>query len=361
MKHLALLGDGPHLLTLAGHLRRSGFAVTLLPEPPREGDRHHGLAGVRTAPGLALVGAEGVDQLERFASTAEGHGLPWLFLCGEATELESADLTTVAYRAGALAVLPEGASAELVVQTAGRTIESLRLARQPANPPRRIHYRAGDTIDLRADETLRVIEGVVAQVAWHEDGTEGLVGLWGPEHLLTGHPEDACFLSFRAQTEAWVEIDPLTPDGDAFERLLERTRRLEAWSSVQSRQSMQQRLLGVLALLAEQFGEPCVEGTRIDVRITHAQLASAIGATRATVTRLLGPLRRRGLVQTVTVDEGERFCLPRTGRDRKDRDQTAPDRTDQDPTGRSKSGNSRSGRAGSPTENPTTTAPLSRF
>ena len=70
------------------------------------------------------------------------------------------------------------------------------------------------------------------------------------------------------------------------------------------------RLLGVLALLAEQFGEACSEGTLIDVRITHAQLAAAIGATRATVTRLLGPLRRNGLVLTVQSAAGERFCLP---------------------------------------------------
>ena len=312
MKHLALLGDGPLLLQLAVHLRRAGFAVTLLPEQPREGDRHHGLAGVRSAPGLALIGAGHADRLQCLASTAEGHGLPWLFLCGGDSEVASHDLTTVAYRAGALAVLPEGASAELVVQTAGRTMESLRLGHHSADSrPRRIRYRAGDTIGLRADEMLRVIEGVVAQVAWHEDGTEGLVGLWGPGSLLSGHPQDPCCLSFRTQTEAWVEIDPLTTDGDAFERLLERTRRLEAWSSVQSRQSMEQRLLGVLSLLAEQFGEPCPEGTLIDVRITHAQLAAAIGATRATVTRLLGPLRRRGLIQTITGDEGERFCLPR--------------------------------------------------
>ena len=34
MKHLALLGDGPHLPALALYLRRSGYAITLLPEPP---------------------------------------------------------------------------------------------------------------------------------------------------------------------------------------------------------------------------------------------------------------------------------------------------------------------------------------
>lgn len=310
MKHLALLGSGLHLLQVAGHLQASGFAVTLLPEATRDVDQH-GFSGTRSMPSLALVGADGEEELQRMAATAEGHRLPWLFLCGGSPTTDDGELTTVAYRAGALAVLPVGAPAELVVQAAGRAIESLALGGRFAdNPPRRLHYRAGDTIDLRADEMLRITEGVVAQVVWHEDGNEGLVGLWGTGHLLSGHPEDACCLALRAQSDVWVEIEPLSAAGDAFERLLERTRRLEAWSSVQSRQSMEQRLLGVLGLLAEQFGTPVAEGTLIDVRITHAQLAAAIGAGRATVTRLLGPLRRRNQVQTVTVDEGERLCLP---------------------------------------------------
>lgn len=42
----------------------------------------------------------------------------------------------------------------------------------------------------------------------------------------------------------------------------------------------------------------------------HAQLASAVGATRTTVTRLLGQLRRRGILLAVPAEGGERFCLP---------------------------------------------------
>ncbi|MCG8457780.1 MAG: Crp/Fnr family transcriptional regulator, partial [Holophagales bacterium] len=177
-------------------------------------------------------------------------------------------------------------------------------------------YRSGETIPLRVDELLRVVAGVVAHRVWHEDGAEGLVGLWGPGHLLAGHPDDACYLSIRAHTEAVVEVSRAAsqdwrPAGDTLERLLERIRCLEAWSAMQSRQNMEQRLLGVLTLLAEQFGEERAEGTVIDVRVTHAQLAAAIGANRATVTRLLGPLRRRGRISTIAAENGERFCLPR--------------------------------------------------
>ena len=305
MKHLAILGAGPPLMEVAVHLHRAGFAITLLPELPERPGKAF------SSPGLALASTSQIEELDVLASAAEYHALPWLFLCGDSQDDVGGELTTTAYRAGALAVLPADSSAELVVQTVERSIESLTVqGRRHGHGPRRRHYRAGETIPLRVDEMLCIIDGVLAQVAWHEDGAEGLVGLWGAGHLLSGHPEDDCGVALRAHTDAVVEVDRLSADGDAFERLLVRVRRLEAWSSVQSRQSMQQRLLGVLALLAAQFGEACSEGTLIDVRITHAQLAAAIGATRATVTRLLGPLRRNGLVLTVQSAAGERFCLP---------------------------------------------------
>ncbi|MEM8995302.1 MAG: helix-turn-helix domain-containing protein [Acidobacteriota bacterium] len=91
---------------------------------------------------------------------------------------------------------------------------------------------------------------------------------------------------------------------------LARVRGPEGRSGVQSRLHMQECSPGLLTLLAEPFGEAGAEGTSIDVRITHAQLAAAVGATRAPVTRLLGPLRRQGPVPPSTSSEGERDCPP---------------------------------------------------
>ena len=65
----------------------------------------------------------------------------------------------------------------------------------------------------------------------------------------------------------------------------------------------------MLSVLAEQFGCPYQRGVLIDVRLTHDQLASATAATRATVTRALGQLRRRGAIWTVNSRAGRRLCL----------------------------------------------------
>jgi len=56
------------------------------------------------------------------------------------------------------------------------------------------------------------------------------------------------------------------------------------------------RLLGFLTLLIEEFGEPSSEGYCLPFPLTHAQIGSAIGSTRVTVTRLMGKLRQQGLI-----------------------------------------------------------------
>jgi CRP-like cAMP-binding protein len=75
------------------------------------------------------------------------------------------------------------------------------------------------------------------------------------------------------------------------------------------------RLLGFLALLIEEYGEPCEisrkagteRGYRLPWSLTHAQIGSAIGSTRVTVTRLMGKLRASGLIDT----QGDHLiCLP---------------------------------------------------
>ncbi|MFM7470268.1 MAG: Crp/Fnr family transcriptional regulator, partial [Nodosilinea sp.] len=56
------------------------------------------------------------------------------------------------------------------------------------------------------------------------------------------------------------------------------------------------RLLGFVTLLIGEFGEPYESGYYLPWPLTHAQIGSAIGSTRVTVTRLMGKLRQRRLI-----------------------------------------------------------------
>jgi CRP-like cAMP-binding protein len=73
--------------------------------------------------------------------------------------------------------------------------------------------------------------------------------------------------------------------------------------------------LGFLTLLVEEYGEPSISeedpevlrGYCLPFPLTHAQIGSAIGSTRVTVTRLMGKLRQRSLL----VNQGDNLiCLP---------------------------------------------------
>lgn len=175
-------------------------------------------------------------------------------------------------------------------------------------------YKAGERILLGPESVLEVLSGVVVLTILHEDGAEVLLGLFGPGQVMAGHSKDASCLQLyaHADTEVWVQpwSKAVLQPGFA-DRLRDRLRTMEAWAAMQARPSIERRLFGILSLLAEQFGRPTSRGVEIDVGITQLQLASAVGATRSTVTRLLGRLRRRGQLIAVRSGRGERYCLPR--------------------------------------------------
>ncbi len=79
------------------------------------------------------------------------------------------------------------------------------------------------------------------------------------------------------------------------------------WLSTLGQRRTIDRLLGFLNLLVEEYGESCENGYCLPLSLTHAQIGSAIGSTRVTVTRLMGKLRSKGLIRT----EGDnQICLP---------------------------------------------------
>lgn len=66
------------------------------------------------------------------------------------------------------------------------------------------------------------------------------------------------------------------------------------------------RLWGFLTLLAEEYGQVVEKGVCFPYPLTHAQIGSAIGSTRVTVTRLMGKLRQQGLI---SMEGDNTICL----------------------------------------------------
>lgn len=57
------------------------------------------------------------------------------------------------------------------------------------------------------------------------------------------------------------------------------------------------RVVFLLLDLAEKFGRPRAEGVEIGLRLSHQDLASAVGSTRETISLTVGELQSEGLIQ----------------------------------------------------------------
>ncbi len=68
------------------------------------------------------------------------------------------------------------------------------------------------------------------------------------------------------------------------------------WLSTLGQRQTIDRLLGFITLLIEEHGEAIEEGYCLPFPLTHAQIGSAIGSTRVTVTRLMGKLKQKGML-----------------------------------------------------------------
>lgn len=78
------------------------------------------------------------------------------------------------------------------------------------------------------------------------------------------------------------------------------------WLSALGQRKTIDRLTSFLTLLLEEYGIKQEEYYCLPYTLTHAQIGSAIGSTRVTVTRLMGKLRRQGIIK---VQSDNSICI----------------------------------------------------
>ena len=227
--------------------------------------------------------------------------------------LDDPDLTARAYDNRALLVLPCATPPDLLVASVRQLLKTLEKSKRlSVNDAKLETFPANFALPIVSNSVLEIVSGVVAQYMIHDDGVEVLLGLYGSGHWLTPHPDDTCLIELRSHTPLCVrrrswETAGMDPACSA--QLRHRIWQMEAWMAGQARPVLEDRILSLLQLLSEQFGVVQANGILIDVRVTHSQLASAIGASRTTVTRLLSSFRKRGILRSVGTGSKERFFL----------------------------------------------------
>ena len=162
-------------------------------------------------------------------------------------------------------------------------------------------FRAGQDIPLTPHEVWVVCRGVVQLGTFYDTGDEALLGLasasmpFGLPLTLIRPYHATALLDVDLMRLTWSEVEqsPMLAQG-IFQHMARRLRQTEAVLAMVGYRRVEDRLRHLLVLLKREVGQPVAEGTRLSVRLTHQQLANAIGTTRVTVTRLISQLREEG-------------------------------------------------------------------
>jgi CRP-like cAMP-binding protein len=159
-------------------------------------------------------------------------------------------------------------------------------------------YASGDVIGTEPGFIWVVCSGVVQISMLHPSGDEVLLG-WAVPSMPFGSPLtnlQACTAKALTPVELLrfthkeVEQSPNLTLA-LFRQLNRRLLQTESILAISSHRRIEDRLRHLLLLLKQELGEPTSDGVRLRVKLTHQQLANAIGTSRVTITRLLGQLR----------------------------------------------------------------------
>jgi CRP-like cAMP-binding protein len=164
-------------------------------------------------------------------------------------------------------------------------------------------FKKGDRIPLQPPYLWQVQQGVVKLHMLCVDGQEVLLGL-ATAPMLFGATL-TCLAAYQAT--AIVEVQLLRFSLTEIEASPQLTRHLlftaswrlrqtEALLAITGHRRVEDRLLQLLLLLKRQMSHPVPEGHRLNIHLTHEDVANAIGTSRVTVTRLFGKLRQQELL-----------------------------------------------------------------
>jgi CRP-like cAMP-binding protein len=162
-------------------------------------------------------------------------------------------------------------------------------------------YPSGHEIPMFPQEIWIVCRGVVQLNTIHSSGVEVILAVVGtsmpfglPLTILT--PYQAIALSdvdLMRLTMAEIEGSPILAQG-ILRHVTRRLQQTEAMLYVVNHRRVEDRLRQILLLLKNEVGQDTPNGIRLNVRLTHQDLANAINSTRVSVTRCLGELQTAG-------------------------------------------------------------------
>lgn len=163
------------------------------------------------------------------------------------------------------------------------------------------HFNRGEVIPLEPRTLWFVAQGTVKLTTMSEKGEEILVGFVGDSMVfgssLTALPTyQATALSKVKLTS--ISLSEIAQSPQLAQTILvavnQRLRQTESFLAIHGQIRVEDRLKQLLLVLKQTFGQPVEAGTRLNIRLTHQDLANACCTTRVTITRLFSKLQQQG-------------------------------------------------------------------
>jgi CRP-like cAMP-binding protein len=142
----------------------------------------------------------------------------------------------------------------------------------------------------------QIESGVVRTLTWDLNGTIIPLGFWGKGDIV-GYPLSEVS-PYQIECLTRVRVNKLSESYVCSrEMMLSHICQTQMLLKIVHSGSVEKRLLHFLVWMSKRFGHKLEHGWRLDLRLTHLDIAEALGTTRVTVTRLLGQLQQAGIIQ----------------------------------------------------------------
>ena len=160
---------------------------------------------------------------------------------------------------------------------------------------------SGSSVPLLRNHVWLVVRGMVKLGAITIHGDDILLGLAGPNEPF-GDPlsgveaqeaRTLCASDLLCLPSSEIHQDPGLASA-LLQAVTLRHRQSQALLALMGLRRVEERVRGFLELLASEYGHPCDNGLRLNLRLTHQEIASALATTRVTVTRVIGSLKDEG-------------------------------------------------------------------
>ena len=157
-------------------------------------------------------------------------------------------------------------------------------------------FLAGDNLPREKNSLWMIVQGVVKTYTYSHCGTPITLGFWGKEDLVGSALTSIDPYGIKCLSEVKAIAVSEQNLENVATQLLYHAQQTQQLTYISRNTRIAQRLLFLLEWLGHKFGRITNQGNQIDIKLTHRELAEALGTTRITVTKILNQFEREGLI-----------------------------------------------------------------